>query len=142
MLLPEAVELGHQRFAYIFADHRRQRDLEAEDVEIIDERGPTMLVGGQALVTGQIPRTTPYERGNPAQVAWIDGKWQPDPWIHDDQAIVMNVRYKGLVVLTGCGHAGLINTLQHARNATGIKEIYAVLGGFHLTGKIFEPVAT
>ncbi|HEX2928103.1 MAG TPA: MBL fold metallo-hydrolase, partial [Candidatus Binatia bacterium] len=63
-------------------------DLEAEDVQIIEERGPTMVVGGRALVTGQIPRTTPFEKGSPAQVAWIDGKWQPDPWIHDDQAIV------------------------------------------------------
>ena len=66
--------------------------------------------------------------------------WQPDPWIHDDQAIIFNVREKGLVLLTGCGHAGLINTLQHATNATGVKDIYAVIGGFHLTGKIFEPI--
>lgn len=116
-----------------------QRDLEAEDVEIIDERGPTMLVGGQALVTGQIPRTTPYEKGNPAQMAWIDGKWQRDPWIHDDQAVIMNVKNKGLVILTGCGHAGVINTLAHAKNVTGVDEIYAVIGGFHLTGPAFEP---
>lgn len=116
-----------------------QRDLEAEDVEIIDERGPTMLVGGQALVTGQIPRITPYEKGNPAQMAWIDGKWQRDPWIHDDQAVIMNVKNKGLVILTGCGHAGVINTLAHAKNVTGVDEIYAVIGGFHLTGPAFEP---
>lgn len=116
------------------------KDLEAENVQIVEERGPTVLIGGHALVTGQIPRTTPYEKGSPTQAAWMDGQWQPDPWIHDDQAIVINVRDKGLVVLTGCGHAGLINTLQHARSTTGIKDIYAVLGGFHLTGKIFEPV--
>ena len=92
-----------------------KRDLEAEDVEIIEERGPTMVVGGRALVTGQIPRTTAFEKGSPAQVAWIDGKWQPDPWIHDDQAVVLNVKNKGLVVLTGCGHAGVVNTLRCAR---------------------------
>jgi 7,8-dihydropterin-6-yl-methyl-4-(beta-D-ribofuranosyl)aminobenzene 5'-phosphate synthase len=114
--------------------------LEAEDVRIIEERGPTMLIGDLALVTGQIPRTTPYEKGSPYQVALIDDKWQPDPWIHDDQAIVIHVREKGLVVLTGCGHAGVINTLIHAQNLTGIKEIYAVIGGFHLTGKVFEPL--
>jgi len=117
-----------------------QRDLEAEDVEIIEERGPTMLVGGQALVTGQIPRTTPYEKGSPAQVAWIDDQWQPDPWIHDDQAVIINVKNKGLVVLTGCGHAGVINTLNHARDVTGVSYIYAVIGGFHLTGPMFEPI--
>lgn len=117
-----------------------KRDLEAEDVQIIEERGPSMLIGGQALVTGQIPRTTPYEKGSPRQVALIDGNWQPDPWIHDDQAIVINVRNKGLVVLTGCGHAGVINTLNCARDLTGVERIYAVIGGFHLTGPIFEPV--
>ncbi len=54
--------------------------------------------------------------------------------------MVFNVRDKGLVVLTGCGHAGLINTLQYARSITGVSEIYAVIGGFHLTGRIFEPI--
>ncbi len=117
-----------------------KRDLEAEDVEIIEERGPTMLVGGSALVSGQIPRTTPYEKGSPAQVAWIDGRWQPDPWIHDDQAIIINVKNKGLVVLTGCGHAGVINTLKQARALTGVNQIHSVIGGFHLTGPTFEPI--
>ncbi len=117
-----------------------RKDLEAEDVEIIEDREPTMLIGGNALVTGQIPRTTVYEKGSPAQVAWIDGKWQPDPWIHDDQAIVMNVKNKGLVVLTGCGHAGVINTLHCARQLTGVNQIHAVIGGFHLTGPVFEPI--
>jgi 7,8-dihydropterin-6-yl-methyl-4-(beta-D-ribofuranosyl)aminobenzene 5'-phosphate synthase len=115
-------------------------DLEAEDVEIVEERGPTMLIGGTALVTGQIPRTTPFEKGSPNQVALIDGRWQPDPWIHDDQAIVLKVKDKGLVVLTGCGHAGVVNTLNGAREMTGVRQIYAVIGGFHLTGPIFEPI--
>jgi 7,8-dihydropterin-6-yl-methyl-4-(beta-D-ribofuranosyl)aminobenzene 5'-phosphate synthase len=117
-----------------------KRDLEKEDVQIIEERGPTMLIGGHALVTGQIPRTTPFEKGSPAQVAWIDDRWQPDPWIHDDQAIVMNVKNKGLVVLTGCGHAGVVNTLKCSRDLTGVDQIHAIIGGFHLTGPMFEPI--
>jgi len=117
-----------------------RRDLEAEDVEIIEEREPTMVIGGRALVTGQISRTTPFEKGSPAQVAWIDGKWQPDPWIHDDQAIVLNVKNRGLVVLTGCGHAGVVNTLKCARELTGVNQVHAVIGGFHLTGPTFEPI--
>jgi len=117
-----------------------KKDLEAEDIELIEERGPTMLIGEHALVTGQIPRTTPFEKGSPNQVALIDDKWQPDPWIHDDQAIVMNVKNRGLVVLTGCGHAGVVNTLKCARDMTGVTQIHAVIGGFHLTGPIFEPI--
>jgi len=117
-----------------------RKDLEAEGMEVIEERGPTLLVEGETMITGQIARTTPFEKGSPTHQAKIDGQWQPDPWIHDDQAMVINVKEKGLVVLTGCGHAGVINTLLHAKNATGVSNIYAVIGGFHLTGRIFEPI--
>lgn len=115
-------------------------DLIAEDVDVLEERGQTLVIGGQVLVTGQIDRTTTFEKGLPQSYAEVDGNWQPDPWIHDDQAIIINLREKGLVVLTGCGHAGVINTLLHARVATGVSVIHAVIGGFHLTGTAFEPV--
>ena len=91
-------------------------------------------------MTGQIARTTEFEKGFPAHYAEVDGEWRPDPLIHDDQGVVMNVRNKGLVVLTGCGHAGIINVLRHAMTITGIRRVHAVLGGFHLTGRIFEPL--
>lgn len=117
----------------------KRQDIEAEGINIIEEKGPTLLIDGRVLITGQIPRTTPFEKGFPPGRAEINGQWQPDPWIHDDQAIVINVRAKGSAVLTGCGHAGLINTLQHARDATGIRDIYAVMGGFHLGVKSSSP---
>ena len=60
------------------------------------------------------------------------GRWHPDPLIHDDQAAVLHVRDKGLVVLTGCAHAGIVNTVRQAKRLTGIDALYAVLGGFHL----------
>jgi len=115
-------------------------DLQREGIELLVERGPSFLVNGTVLVTGQIERTTDFERGVPNQVAEIDGQWQPDPWIYDDQAMVIHVRDKGLVVITGCGHAGVVNILRQARALTGIEQIYAVLGGFHLSGSIFEPI--
>ena len=115
-------------------------DLEREGVELLVERGPSFLINGTLLVTGQIERTTTFEMGMKTQQAKIDGEWQPDPWIYDDQAIIVNVRDKGLVVITGCGHAGIINILRMARAQTGVEQIYAVLGGFHLTGALFEPI--
>ena len=116
------------------------RDLEREGIELLVERGPSFLVNGTVLVTGQVERTTDFETGMKNQQAEIDGAWQPDPWVYDDQAIVINVRGKGLVVITGCGHAGVVNILRHARAQTGIEQIYAVIGGFHLTGPAFEPI--
>jgi len=115
-------------------------DLEREGIELLVERGPSFLVNGKLLVTGQIERTTAFEQGLKNQQAEIDGNWQPDPWVYDDQALVIHVRNKGLVVVTGCGHAGVINILRQARAQTGVEQVYALLGGFHLTGALFEPI--
>ncbi len=115
-------------------------DLEREGIELLVERGPSFLINGKLLVTGQIERTTDFEQGLKNQQAEIDDNWQPDPWVYDDQAIVINIRNKGLVVATGCGHAGVINILRQARSQTGVEKIYALLGGFHLTGALFEPI--
>ena len=115
-------------------------DLEREGIELLVERGPSFLINGTILVTGQIERTTAFEQGLKNQEAEIDGAWQPDPWVYDDQAMVIHVRNKGLVVITGCGHAGVINILQQVRSQTGVEQIYTVLGGFHLTGALFEPI--
>jgi 7,8-dihydropterin-6-yl-methyl-4-(beta-D-ribofuranosyl)aminobenzene 5'-phosphate synthase len=52
----------------------------------------------------------------------------------------MNVKGKGLVIVSGCAHAGIVNTLIYAMNVTGIKKVYAVMGGFHLSGPLFEPI--
>ena len=63
-----------------------------------------------------------------------------DPLIKDDQAIILSIKDKGLVVITGCGHSGIINILKYAKELTGEDRIYAVIGGMHLTGGIFEPL--
>ena len=62
------------------------------------------------------------------------------PLIKDDQAKVANISDKGLVILTGCGHAGVVNTMNYAKKITGINRIYAIIGGFHLPadGGIYE----
>ena len=115
-----------------------RRILSQDGIELLEERGPSYMLGGLALVTGQVHRTTGFETGFPLHWAARDGTWQPDPYIHDDQAIVIHVKGKGLVVLTGCGHAGAINTIRHAQALTGVDTVYAVMGGFHLSGILFE----
>ena len=85
-----------------------------------------------ALVTGQVARTNSFETGWSAHLAERDGGWEQDTLICDDQALVMNVRGKGLVVLSGCGHAGIINCVTYAQALTGVQQVHAVFGGFHL----------
>jgi 7,8-dihydropterin-6-yl-methyl-4-(beta-D-ribofuranosyl)aminobenzene 5'-phosphate synthase len=117
-----------------------RRALEGAGFGVIEGAQPSFLLDGSVLVTGEVPRVTGYEPGFPPQQAWLGGGWQPDPLVLDDQAIVINVRDKGLVVLTGCGHAGVVNICRYARALTGDVPLHAVLGGFHLNGPLFEPL--
>jgi hypothetical protein len=52
--------------------------------------------------------------------------WEPDPLILDEQALVANVRGKGLVIMTGCGHAGAVNIVRHAQRLTGVPRLHAL----------------
>ncbi|PZS03131.1 MAG: MBL fold metallo-hydrolase [Pseudonocardiales bacterium] len=113
--------------------------LQGAGFEIVEDRQPSFLLDGSLLVTGEIDRTTDFEIGFPLQEALRATSWQPDPLVLDDQGLVLDVRDRGLVVLTGCGHAGIVNTVRHARRLTGQDRIYAIIGGFHLSGPLFEP---
>jgi 7,8-dihydropterin-6-yl-methyl-4-(beta-D-ribofuranosyl)aminobenzene 5'-phosphate synthase len=115
-------------------------DLDREGVAIIEERGPSLLLDGTVLVTGQVERVTDFEQGFPLQEARGEHGWEPDVWIWDDQAVVFLLKGRGLVVLSSCSHAGVINVLMHARRLTGVETLYAFVGGLHLTGGIFEPI--
>ncbi|MGE5286125.1 MAG: MBL fold metallo-hydrolase [Micromonosporaceae bacterium] len=117
-----------------------QRALREAGFDIIEEQQPSFLFQNSVLVTGEVARTTGYEPGFPIQQAWLDGSWQPDPLVLDDQALIINVRGKGLVVMTGCGHAGVVNICRYAQRLTGNQPLYTILGGFHLNGPLFEPL--
>lgn len=114
--------------------------LEGIGFEIVEDRQPSFLLDGSVLVTGEVPRVTGYEPGFPIQQAWRGDSWEPDPLVLDDQAIIVNVRNSGLVVITGCGHAGVVNITRYARALTGETKLCAVIGGFHLNGPTYEPL--
>ncbi len=105
----------------------------------VKTKQPYLLAREGILVTGEIPRKTDFEKGYPRQHVFSSGKWQPDPWVWDERAIVINVKRKGLVVISGCAHAGIVNTTLYAQQITGVAKVYAMMGGFHLAGKDCEP---
>jgi 7,8-dihydropterin-6-yl-methyl-4-(beta-D-ribofuranosyl)aminobenzene 5'-phosphate synthase len=111
-------------------------------VAVVDTDKPYAMLDHAAAFLGQIPRTTDFEQGAPNLFCEIDGKEQLDPF-DDDSAIIFNVRNKGLVVVSGCAHSGIVNTVAHARKISGIHKVMAIMGGFHLTGldeeKVIEP---
>jgi 7,8-dihydropterin-6-yl-methyl-4-(beta-D-ribofuranosyl)aminobenzene 5'-phosphate synthase len=113
-------------------------------LDLYEIEQPSLVLEGSILVTGQVDRTNDFETGWPAHYAERDGEMTPDPLICDDQALVMNLRGKGLVVISGCGHAGIVNMVTYARALTGVAQVHAVVGGFHLGPAYFrdriEPV--
>ena len=117
-----------------------KRALTEAGFDVIEERQPSFLFSRSILVTGEVPRVTGYEPGLPAQQAFVGGKWEPDPLVLDDQALIVNVAGKGLVVLTGCGHAGVVNIARYAGLLSGGQPLHALIGGFHLNGPVFEPL--
>ena len=118
-----------------------KRALESEGLAVIERREPSLLVDGCVLITGEVDRTTEFERGMPPpHQEWTGSTWQHDPLVADDQALVAHVRGRGLVVLTGCGHAGAINIVRHAQRLTAVPALHALVGGLHLSGTAFEPI--
>lgn len=114
--------------------------LAGEGFEVIERRQPSLLAGG-ILITGEVDRVTEFERGMPpSHQAWDGQGWQHDPAVIDDQALVISVRGRGLVIISGCGHAGIVNIVRHATRLTGVSRVLAVIGGFHLSGLAFEPI--
>ncbi|CDR08225.1 MBL fold metallo-hydrolase [Streptomyces iranensis] len=106
--------------------------IERAGFTVIEDRRPSLLLDDFLLITGEVERSTDFETGMPGHQACLEGEWGPDELIEDDQALVLNIRGKGLVILTGCGHAGIINLIRHAQKVTGIQQLYGVLGGLHL----------
>jgi len=115
-------------------------DLEAEGLELVEERRQTLLVDDTVLVSGQVERVTGFERGNPIHFARVEDRWEPDPMIVDDQNVIVNVKERGLVIVSGCSHAGAINVMRNAQRLTGERRIAGFIGGCHLTGGVFEPI--
>jgi len=95
-------------------------------------------ITGKIMTTGEIPMVTDYEEIEPHLVVKEDGGYKPDKF-RDDQALIINTE-PGLVVILGCAHRGIINTLYHAQKLSGVKTIYAVLGGCHLMDATEERV--
>jgi 7,8-dihydropterin-6-yl-methyl-4-(beta-D-ribofuranosyl)aminobenzene 5'-phosphate synthase len=113
--------------------------LESIGWPIVEITAPKILADGYVATLTTIPRVTNFEKGMPNAYFKEGNEFLKDD-ILDDQGIVVNVKDKGLVIVTGCGHSGIINTILYAREITGVKEVFAVIGGFHLSGAVFDPI--
>jgi len=135
--------VGEQFFVGTFSMLRRGKilsmlALKREDikglglVKIVQIKDPAPMIPG-AYLSGTIEQVTDYETIPPSFVARKGNDFVQETFI-GEQAVFLNAKGKGLVVLTGCGHRGVVNTVKHAQKITGIEKVHAVIGGFHLTG--------
>ena len=110
-----------------------RQDLEKLDlVRVVEVGKPTAIIPG-AYLPGKVERVTEYEQ-MPASMLTKKGNDFVQELFPGEQAIFLNAKGKGLIVLSGCAHRGIVNTVKQAQRMTGIEKVYAVMGGFHLTG--------
>jgi len=136
---PSAFRLN--RFVSPFRDFNvplSWQQVEELGFRIVETTQPYPMLDGDILFLGEITRETSFEKGMPNAFYEQDGQEIWDP-LEDDTGIAMNLSGHGLIVLAGCSHSGIVNIVQHARKITGIEDVHAVIGGFHLSGPAFKP---
>lgn len=111
-------------------------EIEAAGGAVAKHAEPHTVLNDMFMISGEIPRHTAYEKGvkHGARFSKETGAWEPDELIADERLVLCNVKGKGLVVFSGCSHAGVVNATRHAADLGGGAPIYAVMGGYHLVG--------
>jgi len=117
-----------QKDKYVGIPFQRQ-DLESLGARFTLTTKP-LKIADNIMTTGEVPMVTDYETIDSALFVKSDAGWQPDKLL-DDLALIINAE-PGLVVVLGCAHRGMLNTLYHAQQLAGVKTIHTVLGGAHL----------
>ena len=116
-----------------------RKKLEDLGVNILESADPLLIAGDCIGVTGKVERTTDFEKGMPNALVEKNGEMVKDP-VADDQALFLHLKDKGLVVISGCSHSGIINTVRYSMKLSGLDNVHAVMGGFHLTGPVYAPI--
>jgi 7,8-dihydropterin-6-yl-methyl-4-(beta-D-ribofuranosyl)aminobenzene 5'-phosphate synthase len=135
--LPRFATMGDGRTSAHYNRTLSETEIERRGGRLVLAREPIAIAPG-IMTTGEIPRLIDFEASpSPSfgdaglfQVT-REGKVEPDR-VNDEQALVIDVAGEGLVVLTGCAHAGVVNTVTWAQNLSGNRPVRAVIGGFHL----------
>lgn len=105
-------------------------DLESFGITVHEITEPMEIIQG-GYISGDIERSTSYETPIPNLLVKRGDRLVPDDF-RGEQALFFNVKDKGLVILSGCAHAGIVNTVRHIQNITGLEKVHAIMGGFHL----------
>ncbi len=109
-----------------------------QNLTVKEIKVPTEVMPG-GYFTGHIDRVTEYEKARPTLLVTRNKHLETDDF-KGEQAMIFSIKSKGLIILSGCAHAGIVNTVKHAQRTTGIPIVHAVMGGFHLFDSTTEDV--
>jgi len=123
------IEKGKRRYHGVPRGERKPDILKAGG-QVVETTHPIEIIPG-VLTSGEIKRVVPFEKTTWKNMTVIDGKQVKDH-VLDDQALFINIEKYGILVLSGCAHAGIINTLKCALDVTKSKRLYGFIGGTHL----------
>lgn len=122
-----------------YPGHLDREELNKYGANIIENSHPMPIADNSMLITGFIPRKNSFEKVPQGSFIDRNGTLEEDN-IRDDQSIILNLKDKGLVIISGCAHSGIVNTINYAVEITGINRVFAVIGGFHLSGSTPDSV--
>lgn len=119
-----------------FADVPSVEQLEKHGATVVNATAPLLILDDLFYVSGEIPRVTAFETGLQGQFRRTEdgADWEPDPLLMDERFVAVGVKGKGVIVLTACSHAGVVNVMTHARDCFPGRKLHGVIGGFHLAG--------
>ncbi|PMQ01531.1 MAG: MBL fold metallo-hydrolase [Dictyoglomus sp. NZ13-RE01] len=136
-------------FRINFADkpYLRYIGMSTENAELnLEKLGATFFLTSDSLqlmpgliTTGYVPRITDFEEGTSFKTIDMSNRIVQD-YMNDDISVVGAIKGKGLVILTGCGHAGIVNIVKHAIELTGISKVVSIIGGLHLVDASMERI--
>ena len=111
-------------------------ELERHGATVVNSLEERLLLDGHFYYSGEIPRVTAFEKGRVDHLCRTgpDAAWQPDPFLMDERMLVVLVRELGLIVLSACSHAGIVNVCTEVRGLFPDLPIHCVMGGLHLGG--------
>jgi 7,8-dihydropterin-6-yl-methyl-4-(beta-D-ribofuranosyl)aminobenzene 5'-phosphate synthase len=123
-------------FAVPVAKVTSPAELERRGAAVVNSLEERLLLDGNFYYSGEIPRVTAFEKGRLDHLCRTspDAAWQPDPFLMDERMLVVHVRQLGLIVISACSHAGIVNVCTEVRKLFPDLPIHCVMGGLHLGG--------
>jgi 7,8-dihydropterin-6-yl-methyl-4-(beta-D-ribofuranosyl)aminobenzene 5'-phosphate synthase len=139
MFVHRGLQVGKDKYIP-FEDLPSKNEIEGSGGSVNSIEGEHTLLDNMFYVSGEIPRATSYEKGIPNHVKDLGNGWEPDPLIMDERYAAVHIKDKGIAVFTACSHAGVVNVLKNAQEIFDPIPLYAVMGGFHLSGNKCEAI--